>query len=259
MLATQGIGARQFESVIAACDELGIPMRHLVLPEFYDGRRLGLERQYGLPFVTLAKLERGTEALAIRRAIDVLGCAAALLLLSPVILVIGIMILLTMGRPVLYSRERIGYHGRRFRMLKFRSRVQDAERHRGALDHRSEMDGLLFKLVRHPRITPLGRVLRKFRLDELPQLVNVASGSMSLVGLRPLPVAAQQQISGPMRRRLSMKRGITGRWQVSGPSDISLDQWMQKDLEYRDSWPNLPDLKLLLPTIPAVITGRGAR
>ena len=259
VLATHGMRPKQFEAILGACDDLGTPMRHLVLPEFHDGRRLGLDRQYGLPFVTLAKLERSTEALAIKRAIDVVGSAAALVVLGPLMLLISLLILVTMGRPVLYSQERIGYHGRRFRMIKFRSMVRDAERHREALSHRNEMEGPVFKMERDPRITPLGRLMRRFSLDELPQLLNVLSGSMSLVGPRPLPVAEQQQISGPMRRRLSMKPGITGLWQVSGRSNIAFEQWMQKDLEYLDNWSNLLDLKLLVLTIPAVITGRGAR
>jgi exopolysaccharide biosynthesis polyprenyl glycosylphosphotransferase len=259
VLVTHGMSPDQFEFVIGACDDLGTPMRHLVLPEFHDGRRLGLERQYGLPFITLAKLERSTEALAIKRVIDLVGSSCLLVVAGPLMLVIAALILVTMGRPVLYSQERSGYHGRRFRMLKFRSMTRDAERHRDALDQHNEMSGPVFKIARDPRITPLGRLLRKFSLDELPQLVNVLSGSMSLVGPRPLPVAEQHQISGPMRRRLSMKPGITGLWQVSGRSDMQFEHWMQKDLEYLDNWSNLLDLKLLLLTIPAVLTGRGAR
>jgi lipopolysaccharide/colanic/teichoic acid biosynthesis glycosyltransferase len=172
---------------------------------------------------------------------------------------IAVLILVTMGRPVLHSQERIGYHGRRFRMIKFRSMVRDAERQRDTLGRHNEMSGPVFKIARDPRITPVGRVLRKFSLDELPQLFNVLSGTMSLVGPRPLPVAEQQQISGALRRRLSMKPGITGLWQVSGRSNLQFEQWMQKDLEYLDNWSNLLDLKLLLLTIPAVITGRGAK
>ena len=130
-------------------------------------------------------------------------------------------ILTTMGRPVLFSQERIGYHGRRFLMHKFRSMVNDAEKQRDALNGMNEMKGPVFMIARDPRITPLGRFLRKYSLDELPQLINVFSGTMSLVGPRPLPVAEQQQISGPMRRRLSMKPGCTGLWQVSGRSNLS--------------------------------------
>jgi exopolysaccharide biosynthesis polyprenyl glycosylphosphotransferase len=259
VLATHGLTPGQFADVVAACDQLGTPMRQLVLPEFHDGRRLGLDRQFGLPFVTLSKVEWSTEALALKRAVDVLGSGVALLLLSPLLLLIALAIFATMGRPIFYSQERIGFRGRRFRMLKFRSMIPNAEGLREDLSQHNEMDGPVFKITRDPRITPLGRVLRRFSLDELPQLLNVFVGSMSLVGPRPLPVAEQQQISGAMRRRLSMRPGITGLWQVSGRNDVQFDQWMQKDLEYLDNWSNLLDLKLLLLTIPAVLIGRGAR
>lgn len=259
VLATRDLPTEQFERVLAACDELGTPMRQLVLPEFHDGRRLGLERQYGLPFITLARTERSTEALALKRTIDLIGSSLALLLLSPVMLLITVLILVTMGRPILYSQERIGYHGRRFRMHKFRSMVADAERRRGELDHRNEMEGPVFKVTGDPRITPLGRIIRKLSLDELPQLFDVLAGSMSLVGPRPLPVAEQQQITGHLRRRLSMKPGITGLWQVSGRSNLSFDEWMALDLEYVDNSSLRLDLELLLRTVPAVLSGRGAR
>jgi exopolysaccharide biosynthesis polyprenyl glycosylphosphotransferase len=259
VLATRSLSSQQFETILAACDDLGTPMRQLVLPDFHDGRRLGLDRQFGLPFVTLVRTVRSTEALALKRVIDLAIAAVALLALSPVLLLIALLIVFTMGRPVLHSQERIGYHGRRFHMHKFRSMVRNAERQRDNLVHRNEMSGPVFKIADDPRITPLGRVLRRYSFDELPQLFDVLNGSMSLVGPRPLPVAEQQQISGPMRRRLSMKPGITGLWQVSGRSNLSFDEWMQMDLEYLDNWSNLFDLKLLALTIPAVLVGRGAR
>jgi exopolysaccharide biosynthesis polyprenyl glycosylphosphotransferase len=259
VLATRGLTQQQFAAVLAACDDLGTPMRQLVLPEFHDGRRLGLERQYGLPFVTLARTERSTEALAIKRGIDLLGSSAALLVLSPVMLAIAVSIRATMGRPILFSQLRIGYHGRRFWMYKFRSMINGAEQQRDALVEQNEMGGPVFKITDDPRITPLGRFLRTYSLDELPQLFNVFSGSMSLVGPRPLPVSEQQQISGPMRRRLSMKPGITGLWQVSGRSNLSFEEWMKMDLEYLDNWSNLEDLRLLALTVPAVLEGRGAK
>jgi exopolysaccharide biosynthesis polyprenyl glycosylphosphotransferase len=259
VLATRGLSAKQFTGILAACDDLATPMRQLVLPEFHDGRRLGLERQYGLPFVTLVRTERSVEALAIKRGIDLLGSSVALLMLSPVMLAVATIILLTMGRPILFSQERIGYHGRRFRMHKFRSMVVGAEQQRDELSAQNEMDGPVFKISADPRITSFGRLIRKYSLDELPQLFNVLTGSMSLVGPRPLPVREQQQISGPMRRRLSMKPGITGLWQISGRSNISFDEWMRLDLEYLDNWSNLEDLRLLAMTLPAVVAGRGAR
>ena len=259
VLATRSLTPDRFAGIVAACDDLGTPMRQIVLPEFHDGRRLGLERQYGLPFVTLARTERSTEALAIKRAIDLLGASTALLLLSPVMLFVAVIIFVTMGRPILFSQDRIGYCGRRFRMHKFRSMVNDAEQQREVLAARNEMGGPVFKIAADPRITPFGRFIRKYSLDELPQLFNVFSGSMSLVGPRPLPVKEQQQISGPMRRRLSMKPGITGLWQVSGRSNLSFEEWMKMDLEYLDDWSNLEDIRLLVMTLPAVLAGRGAK
>lgn len=259
VLATRGLAPGQFARIVAACDDLGTPMRQLVLPEFHDGRRLGLERQYGLPFVTLVHTERSTEALAVKRAIDIVGATAALAALSPVLLFVAVSILATMGRPILFSQDRIGYHGRRFRMHKFRSMVNGAEQARDALSTQNEMDGPVFKISADPRITPFGRFIRKYSLDELPQLFNVLNGSMSLVGPRPLPVKEQQQISGPMRRRLSMKPGITGLWQVSGRSNLSFEEWMKLDLEYLDNWSNVEDFRLLMLTLPAVLAGRGAK
>jgi exopolysaccharide biosynthesis polyprenyl glycosylphosphotransferase len=259
LLVMRAVTAEQFKTILAACDDLGTPMRQLVLPEFHDGRRLGLERQYGLPFVTIALSERTTEQMALKRAVDVVGSTALLLFLSPVMMVIGVLILATMGRPLIYSQERIGYHGRRFHMHKFRSMERDAEARRDALSQHNEMSGPVFKIQADPRITSLGRVLRKFSLDELPQLFNVLGGSMSLVGPRPLPVAEQQQITGPLRRRLSMKPGITGLWQVSGRSDLSFEEWMKLDLEYVDNSSLRRDIELLLRTVPAVLFGRGAK
>ena len=174
-------------------------------------------------------------------------------------LLIALTILVTMGRPVLFSQDRIGYHGRRFRMHKFRSMVNGAEQQRDTLAEHNEMGGPVFKISADPRITPFGRFIRKYSLDELPQLLNVFSGSMSLVGPRPLPVREQQQITGALRRRLSMKPGITGLWQVSGRSNLSFEEWMRMDLEYLDNWSNVEDLRLLLLTVPAVLAGRGAK
>ena len=259
VLATRDLSPSRFAAVLAACDDLGTPMRQLVLPDFHDGRSLGLERQYGLPFVTLARTVHSTEALAIKRGIDLLGATAALAVLAPVMTLIATTILLTMGRPLTFSQERIGYRGRRFRMHKFRSMINGAEQQRDALTGLNEVDGPVFKITADPRVTPFGRFIRKYSLDELPQLFNVFSGAMSLVGPRPLPVKEQQQISGPMRRRLSMKPGITGLWQVSGRSNLSFEEWMRMDLEYIDSWSNALDLKLLVMTLPAVVSGRGSK
>jgi exopolysaccharide biosynthesis polyprenyl glycosylphosphotransferase len=259
VIASSTLSAVEFDQVLRACDDVGTPMRQLVLPEFHEGRQLRLERAYGLPFVTLQRHERSTEALVIKRCIDLAGSLAALTLLGPLMLAIAFAIVATMGRPVLFSQDRIGYRGRRFRMHKFRSMIVDAEARKQQLQAINEMGGPVFKVTADPRVTPLGQLLRKYSLDELPQFFNVLGGTMSLVGPRPLPVAEQQQISGPMRRRLSMKPGITGLWQVSGRNDLSFEEWMKMDLQYLDNWSNVEDLRLLVLTLPAVVAGRGAR
>jgi lipopolysaccharide/colanic/teichoic acid biosynthesis glycosyltransferase len=163
-----------------------------------------------------------------------------------------------MGRPVIFAADRAGLNGRAFRMYKFRTMKLGAEADRAGLEAANEMSGPVFKIASDPRVTPLGRFLRKYSLDELPQLFNVLTGSMSLVGPRPLPVGEQEQIRGWQRRRLSMKPGVTGLWQVSGRSGINFEEWMALDLQYVDEWSLLLDLQVLLRTIPAVLVGRGA-
>jgi len=155
-------------------------------------------------------------------------------------------------------QPRAGLYGRSFRMVKFRSMVQGAEAQRETLGDSNEMSGPVFKIKADPRVTRLGRVLRKTSLDELPQLFNVLNGSMSLVGPRPLPLMEQRQIRGWQRRRLSMKPGITGLWQVSGRNDLDFEEWMLLDLEYIDDWSLGLDLSILLRTLPVVLFGRGA-
>jgi lipopolysaccharide/colanic/teichoic acid biosynthesis glycosyltransferase len=172
---------------------------------------------------------------------------------------VALAIAVSMGRPVLYTQERVGHNGRRFRMFKFRSMVKGAEGMKPELSHLNETGGPTFKARRDPRVTALGRFLRRFSIDELPQLLNVLEGSMSLVGPRPLPVEEQQQIRGAQRRRLSMKPGITGLWQVSGRSDVGFEDWMRLDVQYVDEWSLALDVALLLRTVKVVILGRGAR
>ena len=185
---------------------------------------------YGEDFVTFEESRRDSEAVAVKHALDVLAAAAGLLVLSPLLLLVSLAILVTMGRPVFFAQERAGLFGRRFRMLKFRTMVQGAEKQRDDLLELNEMSGPVFKITDDPRITRLGRLLRRSSLDELPQLFNVLTGSMSLVGPRPLPFREQQQIRGWHRRRISMKPGITGLWQVSGRSEVDFEEWIRLDL-----------------------------
>jgi len=166
---------------------------------------------------------------------------------------------LTSRGPVLFIHERGGLHGRPFRMLKFRTMREGAEAERAALLAANEMDGPVFKIAADPRVTRLGRFLRRTSMDELPQLVNVVRGDMSLVGPRPLPVVETRALAGVHRRRLSVRPGITCLWQISGRSELGFREWMALDLQYVDHWSLGLDLAILLRTLPALVSRRGAR
>jgi lipopolysaccharide/colanic/teichoic acid biosynthesis glycosyltransferase len=171
---------------------------------------------------------------------------------------VALAIKLTSPGPVIFRQERAGFHGRRFRMYKFRTMVADAEHIRDRVLHLNRMSGPVFKASHDPRLTAVGRLLRKLSLDELPQLVNVLKGEMSLVGPRPLPLYEASLIKGAQRRRLAMRPGITGPWQVAGRNTVDFDEWMRLDLLYVDRWSLALDLRILARTIPVVLSGTGA-
>ncbi len=210
-------------------------------------------------FVAYDVAPKSPAALAIKHGFDVVAAALGLLVLSPLLVVTSLAILITMGRPIFYSQVRAGFRGRPFKFLKFRSMVVDAEARKHALRAENETGGPTFKMTADPRITRLGRFLRRTSIDELPQLVHVLFGTMSLVGPRPLPIDEQRNIHGWHRRRLSMKPGLTCLWQVSGRSSIGFEEWMQLDLKYVDDWSLWLDVVLLARTVPAVLSGRGAK
>jgi exopolysaccharide biosynthesis polyprenyl glycosylphosphotransferase len=193
-----------------------------------------------------------------KRMLDVAIAGILLVLGMPVVLGIALAIKISSGGRVLFAQTRCGLNGRRFTLYKFRTMVEGAEERRAELEHLNEMDGPVFKLRRDPRVTWLGRFLRKFSLDELPQLWNVLRGDMSLVGPRPPIPEEVAKYQRWQRRRLAMKPGLTCLWQISGRNEIDFDRWMQLDLEYIDSWSPSLDFKILLKTIPVVLSGRGA-
>jgi lipopolysaccharide/colanic/teichoic acid biosynthesis glycosyltransferase len=158
----------------------------------------------------------------------------------------------------LFKQQRIGYNGRRFKLLKFRTMVHNAEVLQKDLWHHNEMDGPVFKMKNDPRVTPIGKILRRLSLDELPQLVNVLKGDMSLVGPRPPLLSEVNQYDLKDRRRLSMKPGMTGMWQAYGRNTISFEKWMEMDREYIDRWSLWLDCKILFKTIPAVLRCSGS-
>jgi exopolysaccharide biosynthesis polyprenyl glycosylphosphotransferase len=195
---------------------------------------------------------------ATKRAIDVCAAAAGLLILAPILAVIALAVRVDSRGAVLFRQVRVGRNGRLFSMLKFRSMRTDAEALLGTLATRNEQDGPVFKLAHDPRVTRVGEFIRRYSLDELPQLWNVFVGDMSLVGPRP-PLPREVARYEPwQRRRLSMRPGITCLWQVSGRNDIRFEQWMYLDLQYVDQWSLWSDVRVLWRTIPAVLFARGA-
>ena len=196
----------------------------------------------------------------IKRLFDLIASLFAIVLLSPLIGLAALAIYLTSGGPVVFVQDRYGYNGRVFKLFKFRTMVKDADAMQEALRKQNERDGAAFKISNDPRVTPLGRFLRKTSIDELPQLFNVFKGDMSLVGPRPLPLADYKRMNSTShRRRLTVLPGITGPWQISGRDHISFEEWMKMDLDYIDNWRLLTDLKILLFTVPVVLLARGSK
>jgi exopolysaccharide biosynthesis polyprenyl glycosylphosphotransferase len=209
--------------------------------------------------ITVLSMVNGPDriiSLIVKRTLDVLVSSAALLVLLPVFAVVAIFQLALEGRPVLFAQRRVGLHGREFAMLKFRSMVPDAEARLEDLLQHNEVAGPAFKLSDDPRLTGIGRVLRRTSIDELPQLWNVLKGDMSLVGPRPALPREVAEYDLWHRRRLSMKPGITGLWQVSARRDPHFDRWVRLDLDYIDRWSFWLDIKVLARTLPAMLQGR---
>lgn len=244
---------------LEVCETLGVPASFsLALPRLHQAEP-HVVSLYDKSFVSYVVAPKSHTKLAIKHALDVVIALIALVLLSPVYLFTALAILLTSGRPVFFAQTRAGLRGRPFSLLKFRTMVKGAETLRVALAAENETGGPAFKMTDDPRVTRLGRWLRRTSIDELPQLFNVLTGTMSLVGPRPLPVEEQRQSRGWHRRRLSMKPGLTCLWQIGGRSEIGFEDWMKLDLRYVDSWSLRLDAAILLKTIPAVLSGRGAR
>jgi len=198
-------------------------------------------------------------SIEIKRALDFCASLVLLILLAPLFLIIAILIKLTSAGSVFFVQERVGLNKRRFPLYKYRTMVRDAEQKMAELEHLNEVSGPVFKMKDDPRLTPLGKFLRKSSIDELPQLFNVLKGDMSLVGPRPLPVRDYEGFSQDwQRRRFSVRPGITCLWQVNGRSDLSFDKWMEMDMQYIDQWSLWLDLKILAQTVPAVLRGSGA-
>jgi exopolysaccharide biosynthesis polyprenyl glycosylphosphotransferase len=248
----------EMKQIFLMCEELGIRTR--VAMNFFQNRvaRIEIEELDGIPFLTFTTTPSDESQLALKRLLDIAVSVVVLGISLPIVFLAAIAIKLTSPGSVVFKQERIGLNGRIFTLYKFRTMIEDAHERRGEVTHLNTMSGPVFKAMDDPRITSVGRFLRKFSLDELPQLWNVFKGDMSLVGPRPPIPEEVASYHRWHRRRLSMKPGLTCLWQISGRNNIDFDHWMKLDLQYIDNWSPSLDLKILLRTIPAVLSGRGA-
>ena len=249
--------AGHLESIAALAAEEGKTVRIPVDPHVGAILNAREEEFEGLLIRSLVHDGHREVGLVIKRVIDIVAAAAGLIVLSPLLLVIALVVRLRDGSPVLFRQTRVGLHGRPFTIIKFRSMAPDAERRLDEVAHLNERRGAAFKATNDPRISPLGRILRKTSLDELPQLWNVLRGEMSLVGPRPPLPSEVLEYDIWHRRRLSMKPGITGLWQVESRHEASFDRWVELDLSYIDRWTLWLDLSILLRTMPSVLMARG--
>ena len=248
----------EMQAAIGVLERFGVPF---ALPAcgFRFGRaRPAHESAVADGYVHYLSVRRKPVQLVFKRLFDIAASFSALVLLSPLLLCAGAVIRLTSRGPILFRQQRVGRHGKAFHMLKFRSMVVNADELKANLMGMNEQDGPVFKIRRDPRITRVGRFIRKFSIDELPQLLNILRGEMSIVGPRPPVPSEVARYEAWQRRRLSVRPGLTCVWQVSGRNQISFEEWMYLDMRYIDHWSLAEDLKLILKTVPVVVSGRGA-
>jgi exopolysaccharide biosynthesis polyprenyl glycosylphosphotransferase len=246
--------------ILQSCMELGVQVD--MVPRLYEviGSRMQMHDVDGLPLLGLRVPELSRSSRLLKRSLDVIGAALMLVLLAPLLAYAAIRIKLESAGPALFLQERIGEGERRFRIFKFRTMYADAEERKGALEHlnkHAEPPPRMFKIEDDPRVTPFGRFLRRWSLDELPQLWNVLRGEMSLVGPRPLIPDEDEHVVGAGRQRLRLTPGITGLWQVVGRSDVPFREMITLDYLYVTNWSLWGDIKLLVRTIPRVLQGSG--
>jgi len=245
------------EEVFLLCDEEGVRTR--VAVDFFPhvNSTVSLDRFGSTPLLTFTAAPYDEIRLLVKRAIDIAIAAAGLVVLAPFMAAISILIRLTSPGPVIFRQVRCGLNGRRFLFYKFRSMCRNAEELRPALEHLNTRE-TVFKIPHDPRLTSIGRYLRKFSIDEWPQLWNVLRGDMSLVGPRPAVPSEVERYQRWQRRRLRMRPGLTCLWAISGRDNVDFETWMKLDMQYIDNWSLALDWKILLRTIPHVLIGHGA-
>jgi exopolysaccharide biosynthesis polyprenyl glycosylphosphotransferase len=251
----------EVEKAIHTCELEGVEV--WLMADFFKTQisQTSLDEFHGRPMLVFRSVPEPTWQAVAKQVTDFAGALAMLAVLAVPMAAFAIGIRLSSRGPILFRQERAGLNGRPFTMFKFRSMVNEAEQLKQELAALNEMSGPVFKVTNDPRVTRIGRFIRRYSIDELPQLINVIRGEMSLVGPRPLPVDEVARFDDVShRRRLSVKPGLTCLWQVSGRNDVrDFREWVRLDLEYIDNWSFWLDLKILWRTIPAVFNGSGAR
>ncbi len=246
-------------NLILGFEQMGITVNLNVEVFNIDAREKQIRKFGGYQVISFSAVNLNTGGLVIKRVIDIIGSIVGLIICGIALLIFGPIIHFTSKGPICFAQTRVGINGRRFRIYKLRTMYQDAEERKKELMAKNEMNGLMFKMKDDPRITPIGKFLRKTSIDELPQFWNVLKGDMSLVGTRPPTVDEYEQYKSYHMRRLSIRPGITGMWQVSGRSNITdFEEVVRLDLEYIDNWSVFLDFKLLCMTVWTVVFGKGA-
>jgi exopolysaccharide biosynthesis polyprenyl glycosylphosphotransferase len=257
IIAPRSVDGGEMLNLVRTLKAVGV--RVSVLPRLLEvvGSSVEFDDLHGVTVMGVRRFDLTRSSAMFKRAFDVLGALAGLLAVSPLLVVIAVAVKLEDGGPVFFRQQRVGRHGHRFRMLKFRTMVPDAEALKDGLRDRNEAKDGLFKIAEDPRITRVGRLLRRSALDELPQLWNIVRGEMSLVGPRPLVLDEDERIEGWHRRRLELTPGMTGPWQILGPARVPLKEMVAIDYLYVANWSLWTDVKILLRTIPHVLQKRG--
>ena len=261
ILSAKGAYFEQVEAAIKACELEGVEA--WLIADFFKTQvsRTSFDEFHGRPVLIFRSAPEASWQGLFKQAIDLAGAILLLIVLAVPLAIVGLLVKLTSAGPILFRQQRSGLNGRPFTIYKFRTMVTNAEQIKYELAAMNEMSGPVFKVTNDPRVTPFGKFLRKFSIDELPQLINVVRGEMSLVGPRPLPVDEVKRFNDlAHRRRLSVKPGITCLWQISGRNNVTdFKDWVRLDLEYIDNWSIWLDLKILWRTLPAVVAATGAK
>jgi exopolysaccharide biosynthesis polyprenyl glycosylphosphotransferase len=249
---------KEIQEAIKLCENLGIPFALPAYPFRLDRAQPIADHKVENGYLHFRTHAFQPRQLALKRLFDIVSSAGALVMLSPLLVGVALGVKLSSRGPIFFKQKRVGLHGKPFYMLKFRSMVVNAEELKAKLEAQNEQTGPVFKMKNDPRITGIGRFIRKYSIDELPQLINVLRGEMSVVGPRPPIPGEVEKYAAWQRRRLSVRPGLTCIWQVSGRNQISFEEWMYLDMQYIDHWSLKNDINLILKTVPVVLTGSGA-